>query len=679
MARSIDTRLDFLSPTSVIAGLGRKRVAALSDAGIATVGDLLYRFPLRYVDRSTITPIAQCGQKIGALASVIGNITASRVERGRKSRFRIRLTDESGSMEALWFAGIPYLRKALCTGQRVLCTGVISYHTGVQMVHPSLERVGGDAKAAAIPFLPVYSLSLVMKEAGIHQKLMQKIVLWTLDNIRHFPCVLPAALEQKRSFPPLHACLREMHMPANPANLDIFKSRLIYEELYRLAITLRWSKRKFALPGRSLCAGSLYTDAVRALPFSLTADQENAVSVLHADSAAPARMHRLLQGDVGSGKTAVAFLSCIPALDRGMQVAWMTPTEILARQAHATLAGWLGKINITPDILLGQSPAEDKRRVQAGCAGGAVRFVVGTHALLSPQVTFSKLGMIVIDEQHKFGARQRLALAEKDPKADMLVISATPIPQTLAKTLYGDLDVVSIRSILEGRKPVNTHLVPESKRSDMERFILKEVLDNCGQALYVAPRIDADDVRDDGLEPKDVHSVLDSLRAGPLAPLAMELIHGAMDSSQLQSIMHRFSTGAIKVLVSTTVVEVGMDVPAATVLVVENAERFGLSQLHQLRGRVGRSARQSYCFLLAHAPEDSEAMVRLSYFCSHHNGFEIADQDMLMRGPGEVTGFRQSGWEDLILADMVRDAGLFREIQKDIERLFADSRGQGIH
>jgi ATP-dependent DNA helicase RecG len=676
MTRSIDTRLDFLSPVSAVAGLGEKRVAALNDAGIFTLGDLLNRFPLRYVDRSVVTPVAECAKAIGAVVNVIAVITAARVERGRRPRLRIRLTDDSGSMEALWFAGIPFLRKTLSAGQRVLCTGTVSFHTGVQMIHPSVERLGENAAAPAILYLPVYSLSLSMKEAGIHQKVMQKAVLWALGNIQHYPQLLPRVIEEKRGFPPLDKCIHEMHLPSNPQNLDAFRGRLVYEELYRLAVTLRWSKRKFALPGRSMRPGSLFANAVAALPFSLTQDQEKALSVLLADAASPHRMHRLLQGDVGSGKTVVAFLSCLSALNEGMQVAWLTPTEILARQTHETLSGMLSSVGIRPEIFLGQTAPDERRRIGSGLSGGSLRFVVGTHTLLSPQARFRKLGMIVIDEQHKFGAEQRLCLAEKDPAADLLVMSATPIPQTLAKTLYGDLDMVSIQSAPAGRLPVSTHLVPESRRSDMEKFILNEIRERSGQVFCVAPRIESSEGSDEDPELRDVYAVLDSLKSGPLSEVAMALVHGAMNPADREKAMASFAAGDVKVLVSTTIVEVGIDVPGATVLVVENAERFGLSQLHQLRGRVGRSASKSYCFLLANAAEGSPAHSRLTYFCSHHNGFEIAEQDLLMRGPGEVSGFRQSGWEDLRLADMLRDAGLFREIQHEIDGLFSDKAGQ---
>jgi|WetSurMetagenome_2_1015567.scaffolds.fasta_scaffold00142_28 ATP-dependent DNA helicase RecG len=675
MASSIDTRLDFLSPVSLVAGLGEKRVAALNGAGISTVGDLLHHFPRRYVDRSVVTPIARCAEAIGKEVNVIGVITAARVERGRRQRLRIRLADDSGSMEALWFAGIPFFRKSLTTGLRVLCTGTVSYRTGVQMIHPSVERIAENAAAPDIVYLPVYPLTLAMKEAGISQKMLRKSVLWALDNLRHYPKLLPDAIEKKRGFPPLDACIREMHLPADPERLGAFRDRLVYEELYRLAATLRWSRRKFALPGRSMKPGTLFNRAVAALPFALTADQEMAAATLLADAAAPTRMHRLLQGDVGSGKTVVAFLSCLPALAEGLQAAWLCPTEILARQTHATLTALLAGVDVSPDILLGETSPDERRRIHRGCADGSVRCVVGTHALLSPQVKFKKLGMIVIDEQHKFGARQRLALAEKDPAADLLVMSATPIPQTLASTLYGDLDVVSILSPPAGRHPVSTHLVPEHKRADMERFILNEIREKGGQAFFVAPRIESDEDSDEGPELRDVLGVLQSLKCGPLSEVESALVHGAMSTAEREKAMARFSSGEVKVLVSTTVIEVGIDVPGATVLVVENAERFGLSQLHQIRGRVGRSSAKSWCFLCANAAQGSLAARRLSYFCSHHNGFEIAEQDMLMRGPGEVAGFRQSGWEELRLADMLRDAALFREIQNDLHKLFAGNPG----
>jgi ATP-dependent DNA helicase RecG len=684
MSRLIDTRLDFLSPVATVPGLGTKRVAALAEAGITTLGGLLYHFPRRYVDRSKITPIAQCPGLVGSSVNVIGEVTRTRVERGRgaRQRLRIQLTDDSGSMEVLWFAGIPYFRAILHTGLRVLCTGVVSagtvsVGTGPQLIHPLLERIGEGKEGPDIIFLPVYPLTNAMKEAGIAQKLFCKTILWALDNIKHYPQILPSAIEKKRGFPPLDKCIREMHVPKDPLGLGPFRDRIVYEELYGLALTIRFSKRNFRLPGRSMKPGGDLRQRLESiLPFQLTADQKQAIAVLLRDAESPTRMHRLLQGDVGCGKTIVALFACLPALGEGRQVAWLAPTEVLANQTHSTLSALLDPLGISHALLTGSTPADHRRRIATGLSDKNLRFLVGTHALLEPNVTFGSLGMVVIDEQHRFGARQRLTLSQKDPAADVLVMSATPIPQTLAKTLYGDLDIISIKSLPTGRLPVNTHLVPLHKRADLEKFVCEQVMQHDGQAFYVAPRIepgddDDDDPAGDGRSRRnglhDVNALYESLRNGPFSSVSVGLIHGRMDPAERDGTMADFRANRIKVLVATTVIEVGIDVPAATVLIIENAERFGLSQLHQLRGRVGRSNRQSYCFLFADAPEGSMAQKRLAYFCGHQDGFDIAEMDLALRGPGEVAGMRQSGWEDLVMADILRDARLFCEIQNDLD------------
>jgi ATP-dependent DNA helicase RecG len=679
MNRLIDSRLDFLSPVSTVPGLGTKRVAALAESGMQTLGDLLYHFPRRYIDRSTITPISKCAGTFGTgeMVNVIATVTKTRLERGRRQRLRIQLTDESGSMEALWFAGVPYFRAILHTGLRVLCTGAVTIGTGPQLIHPLLERIGEGKTGPDIVYFPVYPLSGAMKDAGIQQKLFCKAVLWALDNIKHYPQVLPAAIENKRGFPQLDKCIRELHLPTSgPGALDRFQSRIIYEELYGLALTIRFSRRNFRLPGRSMQPGALFEKLLSRVPFELTEDQKKAIAVLHGDAKSATRMHRLLQGDVGSGKTIVALSACLPALNEGRQVAWLAPTEILAQQTHSTLSGLLDPLGIRVDLLTGHTAPDRRRRIAAGLADKSLAFLIGTHALLEPSVSFNSLGMVVIDEQHRFGARQRLTLSQKDPAADVLVMSATPIPQTLAKTLYGDLDIVSLRSLPKGRLPVSTHLVPNEKRRDMERFVLDHITSHDSQVLYVAPRIDHDDAGEDGnADIKDVTALFASLKHGAFSSATMGLLHGRTDPAEREATMTAFRANKIKVLVATTIIEVGIDVPAATVLIIENAECFGLSQLHQLRGRVGRSERQSYCFLSANAPEGSVAQKRLSYFCGHTDGFDIAEMDLTLRGPGEVTGMRQSGWENLVMADILRDARLFVEILEDLDQVVSKPGG----
>jgi ATP-dependent DNA helicase RecG len=537
----------------------------------------------------------------------------------------------------------------------------------MQMVHPMVERLADDGgQQVAQPFFPLYSISEPMRDAGINHRLFSKAVRWLLDRISRFPEVLPEPIERKRRFPPLERCLREIHLPSDPARLDEYLRRLRYEELFRLALTLRWSRRKFALPGRSMLPGDLPERFRKQLPFALTGEQEKAVGVLYDDAASSRRMHRLLQGDVGSGKTLAAFFACFPALAGGLQVAWLAPTEVLALQTIGLIASWLAPLGFSAELLKSGVTAEDRQRITRALADGTARFVVGTHALLQPSVKFKRLGMIVIDEQHKFGAAQRLTMQEKDTASDFLLMSATPIPQTLAKTLYGDLDIVTILKPPPGRQPVETQCVPDGKRSDMERFVLDEIRERGAAVYYVVPRIEQDG---SGETLRDVETVSAALRKGAFAGIPCGCLHGRMSSIEKERVMKSFAAGALKLLVSTTVVEVGVDVPHATVMIIENAERFGMAQLHQLRGRVGRGSVKSYCFLLTPFDMDSGTAERLSFFCGHHDGFRIAEMDLKLRGPGEVVGFRQTGWEDLQLADIVRDAELFREIQEEIETL----------
>jgi ATP-dependent DNA helicase RecG len=649
----------------MVQGFGPKRVAALRESGIETVGDLLYHFPRRYLDRSHIVPLSAIRGYMDKTCTVCGTIEKARVERGRKSRLRVLLADGTGTLELLWFAGVPLYRKTLTPGTRLIATGKVSAYTHVQMVHPMVERlVNNGGGPQVMVFLPLYPVSEPMRDAGIGHRLLAKAVRRALDSIGRFPEVLPEPIVRKRNFPPLETCLREIHLPSDPAKLDKYAERLRYEELFRLALTLRWSRRKFALPGRSMLPGNLPERFRKHLPFALTDDQEKAISVLYGDAASERRMHRLLQGDVASGKTLAAFFACFPALASGLQVAWLVPTEVLALQTFGLIASWLAPLGFRPELLKSGVTAEDRRRICGELASGTVRFVVGTHALLQPSVRFRQLGMIVIDEQHKFGAAQRLAMQEKDTASDFLLMSATPIPQTLAKTLYGDLDIVTILKPPPGRRPIATHCVPESRRADMERFVLEEIRERGAAAYYVVPRIE----RDESLETiRDAETAFAGLRKGAFADVPCGCLHGRMTSDEKEHVMKSFAAGKIKLLVSTTVVEVGVDVPHATIMVIENAERFGMAQLHQLRGRVGRGSEKSYCFLLTPADADGPAAKRLSFFCRHHDGFAIAEMDLTLRGPGEVVGFRQTGWEDLQLADMIRDAGLFREIQEEIE------------
>ncbi|MBD3240444.1 MAG: DEAD/DEAH box helicase, partial [Chitinivibrionales bacterium] len=621
----------------------------------------------RYVDRSTIVPIGQLESHLGRERTVAGSITHSRVEGGKRSRLRVVISDGSGSMEAVWFHGLAYMRNQVTAGTRVLLTGKASRYNGIQMVHPQVERLEEGRDGPELLYQPQYRITLAMKEAGIGQKTLRDAIAWLLANVKHYPATLPNTIEQSKGFAPLAECIARIHAPNDLATLGPYHRRIRYERLYTIALSLRWSRRGFSLPGRPLPSGVLPSRLERQLPFELTTDQRRAIAQLHADAADSRRMHRLLQGDVGSGKTVVAVFACLPALENGYQVAWMTPTEVLARQTFTVLRRMLQPLGIEPALLTGS--VSDKSKTVAGLRSGSVQLVVGTHALLQPSVAFAKLGMIVIDEQHRFGIEQRTQLQQKGAGADFLLMSATPIPQTLAQTIYGDLDVVSIRSLPAGRLPVQTHLVPAAKRGAMEGFIREQIEHQGAQAYYVVPRIEANDEEESEL--KDLVSTYDALAHGPFSGVPSALVHGRLAAEEKERVVADFTAGRVKLLAATTVVEVGIDAPGATVMVIEDADRFGLSALHQLRGRVGRSTAQAYCFLLCSSPaRDGAAGERLQEFCRNHDGFALAELDLKLRGPGHLTGMRQSGWDDRDMELVLDEFDLFREVQGEVEALF---------
>ena len=443
-SRPSDSRIDFLTPVSRVPGLGPSRTVALAECGIETIGDLLYHFPHRYLDRSRIFSIADALKHPGENVVVIATVDRTAIERGRRPRLRMLLRDDSGSITALFFAGIQYYSKTIRNGMRLLISGKVQWYGVPQFVHPSVEQLPAGKERPEIAFMPVYPLTGSLREAGLAQKGLCKAILWVLDHIEHFPQVLPLRVEEQKKFPPLATCLKKIHLPDNPALLDQYCDRLRYEELWRLAITARISRQNFALPGMSMDPAELAMRFQKILPFTLTDAQKQAVAVLLADAKSPDRMHRLLQGDVGCGKTVVAFYACCAALGSGRQVAWLTPTEILARQTAARLKLWCDALDISISCLTAATPSDQKKEILRGCSDGKLQVVVGTHSLLQPTVRLGKLGMVVVDEQHRFGAGQRLTMAQKNPAADMLLMSATPIPQSLARTIYGDLDMVTI-------------------------------------------------------------------------------------------------------------------------------------------------------------------------------------------------------------------------------------------
>ncbi len=657
-------RTDLLSPLSIIPGFGDKRLSALRQSGIETIGDLLHMQPLRYIDRTRIVPIGELNSYIDDIVSVIGTIERARVERGRKSRLRLLIRDESGTFEVLFFNGVSFMQSSMQIGSRRLFTGRVSLNVHLQMVHPSSETMPEGANAPTEPILPRYSLSEEMREAGVGQAVLCKAVKWAVDKCEHWPEILPAEVEKSHSFVSPKEAVRMLHFPLSMSEPQLAKDRLAYEELWRLCVSLHFSRRKFDLPGRSLVGQNLVRKLIENLPFGLSVDQKSAIEVLHADSASVKRMHRLLMGDVGSGKTITAIFACLPSIESGLQVAWLAPTEILARQSFNQINEISQKLGFTAGILTGSTAPSQRRELLAALADGSIQFLVGTHALLQPAVRFKAIGQVVIDEQHKFGVEQRRTLQMKDPAADFLLLSATPIPQTLAQTIYGDLDPVLIRQSHRKVDNVNTRIVPIEKLGDMYSFIAKELAVDA-RAFFVAPRIET--TEENG--PDGIDDVVSAIEKSPLDKCGISVLHGRQKPEERNESLAAFLDGKRKVLVATTVIEVGVDVSQASVIVIESAEWFGLSQLHQLRGRVGRDGRKAWCFLVPSTGASPDAIDRLRKFSAENNGFTIAELDLSLRGPGEVAGFRQTGAGDLHFADILRDAELFREISARIKAL----------
>lgn len=672
MDRSACAKLDFLSPVSSIPGMGPKRVEALVESGVGTMGDFLYYFPYKYIDRSEIVPLNKISDYEGDECTVKGRIVSVKTAFGRRQRLKMVLEDGVGAIELIWFYGAQYIGREFNDAEVMASGKVARYGNCFQMVHPVIEKIPESEEAPQIKIVPRYSVTKAMREAGIQQKILIKSMQWSLKNLKHFPQVLPDVIECKKNFPPLKQCLSEIHFPSESLDgINRFKERISYERLYSFALSIKLSKRKFSLPGRSFNAGNLPERFRKMLPFELTEDQSGAIEELFKDAGSKTRMHRLLHGEAGSGKTLTAFFACLPALNEGYQVAWLAPTEVLARQTYKVVSGWLKPLGFETELLTGGFAVSKKQNILNSLKTGAVNFIVGTHALLQNSVVFKQLGMVVIDEQHKFGVQQRLALQEKDLSADFLLMSATPIPQTLASTYYGDLDISTIRKCPTGRQKVSTHLVPDFKRADMEKFI-EEHLASGERVFYVVPRIES--VNDENVESvnssmKDVETVFKELKAGVFSKWAIQYIHGKMKSEQKEKIMVDFANGEIDILVTTTIIEVGIDVPEATIMVIENADYFGLSQLHQLRGRVGRGSKKSYCFLLTANKSNTYAQKRLSDFSKTHDGFKIAEMDLKFRGPGEMAGEKQSGWSDLLVAEILENPELYKEIQKEIGQI----------
>ncbi|MFL5318301.1 MAG: ATP-dependent DNA helicase RecG [Myxococcaceae bacterium] len=653
--------------------LNPRLIATLNKKGVRKIGDILFMLPRAYEDRRRLKKISELipGER-GVTVGVV-KMAAETSFRGRRRIFKAVVGDETGSLAATYFQSGPWLKARFPIGKRLIVSGELrATMGGREMAHPEVEPLD-DEELNSVHFgriVPIYP-GFERHEQRSFRQLASRIVE---NYVQHLEEPLPEALRNKLGLLPLQEAIRRIHFPADDDDLDAFErhvspahQRLAFDELFFLQLGMSLKRQGIKTePGVSFNVSDARMEkALAALPFELTRAQSRVVKQIAKDMGKPEPMHRLLQGDVGSGKTAVALVSAALALQDGFQAAIMAPTEILAEQHYRTAQKILEPLGYPVGLITAGGTAKQKRERREDVASGKTRFAVGTHALITGQVEFDKLGLVVIDEQHRFGVIQRHALMAKGIRPDVLVMTATPIPRTLAMTMYGDLEVSLIDELPPGRTPISTKVFIEKQRPRVYELILKE-LDKGHQAYVVYPLVEESekiDLADATRGASQIQAAFPNHRVG--------LLHGRMSPEEKDDVMADFREGRTHILVCTTVVEVGVDVPNASVMVIESAERFGLSQLHQLRGRVGRGAAASFCFLVAGFARSKEASDRLQIMEKSTDGFVIAEKDLELRGPGEFLGTRQSGIPELAVANLGRDVGLLEKAQREANQIIS--------
>ena len=650
------------SRVQFLPGVGPVRARLYEKLGLMTLEQLVRHYPRTYLDARRFVKVREL--EPGVVLTVLGKVKSAAAHRTRGGRtdFTARVADESGALTCHFF-GQPWLARAIVPGASVVVSGALDA-TG-RMLNPLFEVIESEVEELlhAGRLVPVHALT-----RGVTARGMRSAVRRALDPVAD-RVADPLPVEAAAGLEPLAVALRHIHFPGDEADLDRARERLAFEELFLLQTVLEIRRRVLSEEGRGLVttgSGALAVRAGQALPFALTADQVRALEEIVRDLSSPRPMHRLLVGDVGSGKTVVALLAALYVIEAGHQVAFMAPTEILARQHAVTLARFARPAGVEVVALTGASSAAERRAIQARLRAGDPLLVVGTHALLEAKVEMPELGLAIVDEQHRFGVRQRATLAKKGVIPDVLVLSATPIPRTLALAMYGDLDMSQIRMKPAGRGRVVTRVTGEEKFPQVIEFMAKE-LSAGRQAYVVLPLIE----EGGAIEARAVAAEHERLSQHPLlARWQVGLLHGRLKADEKQRAMDAFVAGRLQILVTTTVIEVGVDVGNATLMVIENAERFGLSQLHQLRGRVGRGAHRSVCVLVPGPATSTAALERREELTRTEDGFALAEADLKMRGPGELWGMRQSGLPRLKLADL-RDERLLERAHQAARQVVA--------
>lgn len=654
------------NPIEYLKGVGPVRGELLKkELQVFTQGDLLFLFPYRYVDKTQFHRIADLDENSGyvQLRGVLRSLDT--IGDSRKKRMIGRFRDPSGVIELVWFTGIAWLQKHLVVGTEYVVYGRVNiFRDQVNIPHPEMEAVSADAAQPSVSFDPVYASTEKLNNRGIDIKARRRFVKAVLEKTgeQDLPENLPPGWVEKFRFPTRFDAIRQIHFPRNQQELDAARNRLKFEELFFLQLRILQLKRRRHAASKGYVfqkVGDFFNTFYHEhLPFELTGAQKRVVKEIRLDLGAGKQMNRLLQGDVGSGKTMVALLCMLIALDNGFQACMMAPTEILAQQHFNSIAEYLQNMEVEVALLTGTVKGKKRQAILERLQSGELHILVGTHALLEDPVVFHRLGLAITDEQHRFGVAQRAKLwAKSRPHPPhVLVMTATPIPRTLAMTLYGDLDVSVIDELPPGRKPIQTVHRTEAQRLRVFGFMKEEIAK--GRQVYVVyPLIEESET----LDLQNLQEGYEALsREFPPPRYQISVVHGRMKAADKEFEMQRFLKGETQIMVATTVIEVGVNVPNASVMIVENTDRFGLSQLHQLRGRVGRGAEQSFCILMTNFNLSNEARERIQTMVRTNDGFEIAEADLKLRGPGDIEGTRQSGILNLRIADLARDGRILQ-------------------
>lgn len=661
----------FNTPIEYLKGVGPQRAEVLKkELGIFIYQDLLYYYPFRYIDKTRYYKINEIYPDYPLIQILVRLKSFEVIGEKHTKRLVARVVDDTGELELVWFKGLRWVEKTLKPNQLYVVFGKPTFFNGKpQMAHPEMDIFSRDSKERGnLSLQPVYSSTEKLKQFSLDSKGIQKIMSNLLDVIAvEIQEVLPEYILNKYKLLSRKEALMQIHFPANTSALSRSQATLKFEELFFIQLKLLKIKHLRSLKFK----GSIFSVVgekfnhfyQNLLPFQLTGAQKRVLKEIRLDTQKGIQMNRLVQGDVGSGKTVVALMSMLLAIDNGFQACMMAPTEILATQHYASIKGMLQDDFVKVALLTGSTKKKDRRKILEDLENGALDILVGTHALIEDTVIFKHLGLAVIDEQHRFGVEQRAKLWRKNPvPPHVLVMTATPIPRTLAMSLYGDLDVSVINELPAGRKPIQTIHLYENQRLRMFGFMRREIAK--GRQVYVVyPLIQ----ESEKLDLKNLQDGIETLsREFPLPQYRISIVHGKLKPEDKDFEMQRFIKGQTQIMVATTVIEVGVNVPNASVMIIENAERFGLSQLHQLRGRVGRGSEQSFCILMSKDKLSKEGKVRLETMVKTNDGFEISEVDLQLRGPGDIEGTQQSGVLDLKLADLTQDQNILQEARNTV-------------